>query len=190
MFTFLNEIDHSLFLRLNSYHNPSLDWIMIGISNSKTWIPFYLFLVYLIFKSHTRNKAIFYVLLTLISVGISDYIASGIFKPFFERFRPCHTDSLKGIMILVGECGGKFGFVSSHASTSFALAFSIFFIFKKKFGLYIFMIFWAILVGYSRIYLGVHFPIDIIFGAILGIIITFIVFKLFSIFYFKTSKVI
>lgn len=163
---------------------------MLAISNSKTWIPFYLFLVYLIFKSNTRNKSIIFVTIILVSVGISDYIASGIFKPFFGRLRPCHTDSLKGFMILVGDCGGKFGFVSSHASTSFALAFSILFVFKKKYKLYLFLIFWAILVSYSRIYLGLHFPFDILFGAFVGIISTSIVFKLFSIFYFKTSKVI
>lgn len=186
--TFFNQIDHSLFIWLNSYHNPNLDWIMVAISNSKTWIPFYLFLVYLIFKSNSKNKAIIYVIITLISVGLSDFIASGILKPFFVRFRPCHTDSLKGIMILVGDCGGKFGFVSSHASTSFALAFSILFIFKRKYKLYIYMILWAIMVSYSRIYLGVHFPIDILCGAFLGIILTFIVFKLFSFFYLKTSK--
>ena len=96
-------------------------------------------------------------------------------KPFFHRFRPCHDPAIQNLVHVVGDCGGQFGFASSHASNSFALVMAIYLLAKLNnwsLKLPAFLLFWAIIVSYSRIYVGVHFPTDIVVGAIVGIMIT------------------
>lgn len=153
---------------------------MLFFSNSKVWIPLYLLLIILIFRKNKNNKplAFKYIFIILLALGFSDYIASGIFKPYFQRLRPCQD--ILNQMILVGKCGGKFGFASSHAANSFALFFMIFKIFGRANYLSILMLIWAIIVSYSRIYLGVHYPGDVLVGSLLGILISYSIFELFK----------
>ncbi len=107
-------------------------------------------------------------------------------KPYFERLRPCHDPIIQHLVHVVGDCGGQYGFVSSHAANSFALLMSVY-LMTKKAGistkiLLPFLMFWAIIVSYSRIYVGVHFPTDVVVGALVGVIIPSILFQLLTFF--------
>ncbi len=173
-------LDEKLFLWLNSHHNQVFDKIMTQISTAQNWIPVYIFIIFLIFRKFSVKSSFYKILFIGASVGLSDYISSGIFKPFFERLRPCHNPEIMEFVHTVNHCGGQFGFVSSHAANSIALASAIFLIFGKKSGIFIFMASSAILISYSRIYLGVHYPIDIMAGVTVGFFTTFIIFTLLT----------
>ena len=128
----------------------------------------YLCVLYVIFKNK-RKEFIFITLSFIAVVVLSDQLSSGLIKPLVERLRPSHEPTLSGLVHLVnGYTGGRFGFVSSHAANSFGFAMLSALVFRYK--PYTFFIFlWALVNSYSRIYLGVHYPLDVICGAALGI---------------------
>lgn len=168
--------EYELFLWLNSFHNPTFDVIMLWITYRFTWIPLYLYLIYYLF---TKFRASFWqnLLFIALSVGLSDRFTSGFMKPYFHRFRPCHDPFIQNIVHVVGNCGGEFGFASSHAANCFALS-TVFFLINDNRILNYFLLFWAIIVSYSRIYVGVHFPTDLLVGASVGVFITCFLFIL------------
>src|SRR5689334_17745134 len=128
----LKSIDTSFFLFLNSKHNTFFDPIMYYASEKWTWIPFYCVLLYIIIKNFGK-KTWLIMLLTGIMITLSDEITSALIKNWFARPRPCHETSIMDQVHLVyGYCGGPFGFVSSHASNSFSLAFFLFFISRGR----------------------------------------------------------
>ena len=175
---FLNDLDTQIFLFLNSLHNPVFDEIMFWISHKFTWVPLYVFFLFLLVKKY-RINALWILLAAALLITLSDQ-ASVLIKNSVGRLRPCHNEDLKLLVHLVnGKCGGKFGFVSSHAANSFALA--IFLIpFLKSYWKYfsVALTFWAAMVSYSRIYLGVHYPGDILGGALLGVLIGMVMSRL------------
>ena len=180
MIEFFTYWDTQFFIFLNGINSPFWDNVMYWISGTKSWIPFYLILIIVIVYKQ-RKRAI----ITLIFIGLviflSDQISVHFFKDVFQRLRPCHTPELQDIVHLVkNKCGGKYGFVSSHAANTFALAGFLSFLFRYR-PFIIFIILWASIVSYSRIYLGVHFPLDVICGAILGFVIGFLVYKTYQI---------
>ncbi len=180
-------IDQALFLWLNAHHHTAIDVAMQWITERNTWIPFYLMLIVYLVYQLGWNKGLSLVLLLFLAVGLSDFLASGVFKPYFQRLRPCNDVLIKDSVHLVKGCGGKYGFVSSHAANVFALFMGLNIALKwNRFFKYS-VLSWAIIVAYSRIYVGVHYPLDIIFGAILGIITTFLVFRLFNTFIVKAK---
>jgi undecaprenyl-diphosphatase len=158
--------DSQLFLFLNGLHSPFWDPIMLFASGKLSWVPLYLLLIYFIARKYGWKTLWWLLSITLLIVA-TDQVSAGIFKNTFQRLRPCHTPELQGLMHLVGKCGGKFGFISSHAANTFGVAVFLSFLFKNRWVTYSLLL-WAAFVSYSRIYLGVHFPGDVLCGAIVG----------------------
>jgi len=175
----LEQFDWNLFLYLNSYNSPFWDQVMWIISGKLVWAPLYLAIVWLFFRDSGRKTLIIF-LFILAAITLSDQLSVHAFKDVFMRLRPCHEPALEGMVHIVnGKCGGQFGFVSSHAANSFTIAlFSLLLLKRRWFTISI--ISWAALVSYSRVYLGVHYPGDILGGALLGALIGYIVFKAYS----------
>lgn len=142
---------------------------MSWLSDRPIWIPLYIYLVFILFR-HYGRKAWYLLLSVAILIFLTDQVSVYLFKNVFLRLRPCHDPLLQGIVYTVnGECGGSYGFISSHAANTFGLAIFLFpFLKKFKSGLAWTLIVWATLVSYSRIYLGSHFPLDVIAGAFVG----------------------
>ncbi len=162
-------LDQQLFIFLNSAHSPFWDQVMHAISGKLIWVPLYLGILITIGIKYKR-KFLVILLFIAVAAAFSDQ-ASVLIKNMVQRLRPCHDPALQGIVHLFrGECGGLYGFVSSHATNSFDVALlSLLFIKRRWFSVSI--VIWALVVGYSRIYLGVHYPGDVICGSILGAVI-------------------
>ncbi len=174
----LERLDQQLFLFLNSCYSPFWDKVMHAVSSITIWIPLYIaILIYLGFRY--KRKFIIILLFIILAAALADQISVHLFKNIFQRLRPCHEPSLEGLVHLVdGYCGGMYGFVSSHATNSFNVAIiSLLFIRKRWFTISI--ILWALTVGYSRIYLGVHYPGDVICGSMLGALIGWGIYSLY-----------
>ena len=187
----LKSIDTGLFLALNSAHSPFFDIIMFWASERWIWIPLYIFFAWLLYK-HYGKRAWILILMAGLAVTISDLTVVHLFKNVLLRLRPCHEPSLAGIVHLVNDhCGGKYGFVSSHAANSFALATFLSLLLGKKIRYFtLLIILWAVLLSYSRIYLGVHYPGDVIAGAIWGAGIGAAVFSVFSMLFRRTIRLL
>ncbi len=164
--------DESLLVAINGTHTTIGDVVMSLISNKLVWIPGYAGLAYLLWRSYPKNEFLLAVLVVIPVILIADQTASSVLKPLIARPRPCHVPELDGILHLVnGHCGGPFGFVSSHASNFFAIALYVGWHLRKKFvWLPILLFTIAGMVSFSRVYLGVHYPGDVVGGMILGLI--------------------
>ncbi len=184
MLDFLIQKDIELFLFLNSFNNSFWDIIMYYISAKYTWASLYLAVLVFSFVKYKVKGGLIVLLLFILLIVIADQSSVRFFKNIFERLRPCHNPEISEIIHNPFRCGGKFGFVSSHAANSFAFAVFSLLIFKKKWFSFA-IIFWAIIVSYSRIYLGVHYPADILGGALLGTVCGLFVFGIFNKFNIK-----
>jgi len=176
---FIEQIDQQLFLFLNGFHSPFWDNIMYWISYKFTWVPLYLgTLIYFIYKQ--KQKSIITIVLLIVTIVLADQLSVHLFKNVFLRYRPCHNLDIQNLVHLINNhCGGQYGFVSSHAANAFGFATFTSLIIQKKSITYS-LIFWAILVSYSRIYLGVHYPTDLFGGAMLGISTALLTFFIFT----------
>ena len=173
------QIDQQLFLFINSANSPFWDKVMNLMSMRVVWAPLYIaILIYLGIRY--KRKIWIIILFIILAIVLSDQI-SVIIKNAVDRPRPCHESSLQGLVHIVnGVCGGMYGFVSSHAANSFNVAFiSLMFIKKRWYTVCI--IIWASAVSYSRIYLGVHYPGDVLCGALLGAFIGWGVYRLYEV---------
>ncbi|CAA7387218.1 phosphatase PAP2 family protein [Chryseobacterium fistulae] len=159
--------DKKVFLYLNNLGSSPFDQLWMLISSTWIWVPLYIIFCYLLFKNYKLRSFVFILLFIAMGVTISDQLAS-VFKYGVARLRPCHDPTLEHHMRIV-KCGGQYGFYSAHASNTFFLASYLTILLKDKIKWFPYAIFvWAIIVSYSRIYLGVHFPIDILVGVFVG----------------------
>lgn len=165
----LIELDKELLLFLNSFHTPWLDPIMFWITKTLFWLPLYLFLLFLVIKNFKKDAWIVLIGIA-ITILLADQITSGFMKPFFARLRPSREPSLQGLVHLVnGYTGGKYGFASSHAANTFATALFFWLLFKDRYRWVWILFVWAVVMTYTRIYLGAHYPGDILVGLLIGL---------------------
>ena len=163
----IENIDQQLFLLINSHNSPLWDSIMYAISGRLIWVPLYLAILLTLWFRY-RRKMLVIILLIAVAITFSDQV-SVLIKLSVQRLRPCHEPALEGLVHLVNEkCGGAYGFVSSHASNSFTIAFLSLLLIRRRW-FTVSIILWAIIIAYSRIYLGVHYPGDVVAGSLLGI---------------------
>lgn len=161
--------DEQLFLYLNGQHQDWLDSLMFAVTGKLIWVPLYAFFIYLIIKKFDKSSV--WVLAGVgLAILIADQTASGLMKPFFERLRPCHDPRWEGLMYNYGGCGGMYGFVSSHAANTFALAIYLNLVLRRYYTGLGWLFLWAAVISFSRVYLGVHYPMDIVVGGIVGLI--------------------
>ncbi|MDG1724170.1 MAG: phosphatase PAP2 family protein [Bacteroidia bacterium] len=177
----LIDIDQRLFITIHyDYANSFFDGLMPIIRNAKTWIPLYLVFIFLIFKKH-KNKGLFILIATILIVALTDQFSAGFIKPYFERLRPCHEPDLSKYIRGLIDCGGQYGFISSHATNHFGLVVIMSWFFKEscnlRYSSWLFFI-WALLISFAQIYVGKHYPGDIFIGALSGIFIGWIILSL------------
>ena len=185
----LSTIDSDLFLYLNSLHTSWLDKVMVLFTDMWVWMPLYLLLIYWTVRQY--GKRCWWVFLAVgIVVLCTDQLASHVCKPVFQRLRPCFNADFQDLIHLPkGLAGGQYGFVSSHAANTFSIAAFLIPVLKK----YspwpaILLLLWAFISSYSRIYIGYHYPGDIVCGAILGVLVGLICWKVFQIIQRKAWK--
>ena len=171
----LQKIDEYLFRIINSAGWEQMDQLMILFSSKWFWIPLYIYILYLIYKRFSDQFIKILLVLGLL-IFIADFGSVHLFKEVFERARPCHF--LEGIRVVDG-CGGPFGFISSHASNSFAIAFFMALLFRNFWG-FAWLFSWAVVIGFSRIYLGVHYPFDILGGMFWGLFVSLLVYYIYK----------
>ena len=179
MIDYLDSLDKSILLYLNGFHTPFFDYFMWNISKTATWILMGLILIYIMFKDNWR-RGILVVIGIALTITIADQISSGIIKEIFERPRPARSPEIGSLVHIVNNYrGGGFSFVSSHAANTMGVAIFVSLLFRNKIITFS-MLFWSVLVAYSRIYLGMHYLGDILGGMLVGILSGSLVYLLYS----------
>ncbi|MDG1714652.1 phosphatase PAP2 family protein [Lacinutrix sp.] len=173
-------LDHELFLYLNNLGTETWDGFWLFYTDKKHWIPFYAILAYLTYKRLDTKMFILTIIVIALMILVTDQVTNLFKKVLFMRLRPCHNADLIDHMRLVKSwCGGQFGYFSGHASNSMAVAVFAGLMLRDRYKYLIFMLlFWAALMGYSRIYIGVHFPLDVVSGFVFGALSGFTFYKL------------
>ena len=182
----LIQFDQQLLLRLNGSDSVYWDGVWMCITTVGTWVPFYLSMLYVILRSYKLRQILAVLLLMGLAILLADQVASGLCKPYFHRFRPTHEPLLQGqVDIVEGYVGGLYGFMSSHAANGFAIFTFMSLIFRHSMvGVCLFL--YAGLTSFSRIYLGVHYPGDILCGGLWGIVSGLLAYQAYS--YFMTRQ--
>lgn len=170
----LSRIDEQLFLKLNGQVSPFIDQLMFIISDKYVWIPFYIILLAFIIRKY-RWKSIWIVIGAILLITLADQV-SNVLKENVKRFRPCKDPEINHLVHIVNNyCRSSYGFVSGHAANSMALAGIISLMFSNKW-IISGMVLWSAIVSYSRIYLGVHFPGDVMGGWVVGLFFAFLIY--------------
>ena len=180
----LIEWDKQLLLFFNGFRVSWLDPVVLVLTETFFWLPLYLFLLYTLIRSFRKTSWIALLGITL-TIVLTDRITSGFMKPYFQRLRPSREPSLEGMVQLAqsfsGEIytGGLYGFASSHAANTFGTAMFFWLLFRREKPWIVWLFPWAILMTYTRIYLGVHYPGDILVGGILGMLCGWVSYRLY-----------
>ena len=171
--------ERKLFLFLNEGGSVFWDNAMWTYTGLVTWVPMVLFILYIAFRNQQLREGLLVLGSITLALLLASLISAVIFKPFFQRFRPTHHPDYKDLVNILNDFrGGDYGFISGHATNSFALAFFFSKLFRNRL-VTIAMMFWAALNSYSRIYLGVHFISDIVAGFIIGALIGLFVYEIY-----------
>ena len=172
------EFDQNLLLYLNNLGTSNWDSFWFAVTNKLTFIPLYIFLLYLMFNNQNRKAIFLLVFILIMMITFTDQVTN-LFKDGFERLRPCAQEGVVEFLRL-GDCHG-FGFFSGHSSNSMAAAVFTILMLKSKYKKFIFlMIPWSLMVGYSRIYVGKHYPLDVVCGLAFGVISGYLFYTFFS----------
>lgn len=165
----LLELDRKLFLEMNgNFRTPWLDQLMMFLTSTMAWIPLFVLLLYFIIRTFKKD-AWMVVLAIALTIALADQVTSSLMKPFFERLRPSHEPEIREMVNVVNRYrGGKFGFASSHAANTFGVATLMWLVLRDYRPWMALLFIWPVVVGYTRIYLGVHYPGDILAGFVVG----------------------
>ncbi|HMG15725.1 MAG TPA: phosphatase PAP2 family protein [Saprospiraceae bacterium] len=171
--------DYSLFHFINTdLANPVLDYLAPIIRERMTWIPLYLILLFFIVYRF-KLKSLLIIIFAVMAVGGTDFINSSIIKPQVKRMRPCRDSKLEGNVRVLITCGSGYSFPSSHSANHFALAcFLSLSVFSMRRNIKIALYFWAFLIAFSQVYVGVHFPVDVTAGALFGMLIALALYQI------------
>jgi undecaprenyl-diphosphatase len=173
IFQQIKDIDQSLFRQINGvWHHPLLDTILPWTRHSNNWIPMYLILLgWMGYQIGWKTWK--WLLFALLNVTLTDQVSSSIFKPLFHRLRPCNDPALFGkTRLLLEHCSGGFSITSSHAANHFGLAMFLFVSLTPLFKKYTWLFFiWAGIISYAQVYVGVHYPLDVMVGAMIGLVV-------------------
>jgi undecaprenyl-diphosphatase len=183
----LKLIDKTILLAINSFHSSFLDVVMFYLSEIWIFTPFFIYLIYLIYKKIGIKKTSILIVFVAILITLCDQTAT-VTKKSVKRFRPTHNiEIIDNLLIVKNYRGGTYGFFSGHAANTFGIAMFLFLLFSKqtKASRFVFFI-WAGLVSYSRMYLGVHYPSDIFVGMLVGLFFGFVVYQLQKLYFLKT----
>lgn len=183
MIEWLEHIDREILFAINGAHSPALDKVMWIISEKYFGIPFYLLFLFLAYRSFGIKGMLIFLLLGGICVGITDLSSKHLFKEVFLRYRPSQNLELTNQLHYVNNYkGGTYGFISNHSANMFAITFFAFLSFWKsnRDRMLILLFLFPVIVAYSRVYLGVHYPSDVAAGALWGMIIGWIFYRIFQ----------
>jgi len=173
MLNFLRTLDEELLLFFNGLHSPWLDSVMISLTDGRAWLPLFLFTIIFILVKY-KYRGLYVLLFVGLVITLGDQISSSLLKPLVGRLRPSHEPHLEGILHIVNNYrGGLFSFVSSHATNSFGVATILWLLIGKPHKWILVFFGWAAVFSFTRIYLGVHYPADVLAGALLGASIAF-----------------
>lgn len=172
-------LDEKLFIYLNGLGSETYDGFWLTITKQYNWIPLFLFLLYLVFKKLGTKQTLYLLLFVVILLLFTDQITN-VFKNGFQRLRPCNNPAIN-TFIRVVQVRTSFSFFSGHAANTMAVATFLYFIFKKDFKYFGLLFLWPLIFAYSRIYLGLHYPLDIISGYFFGAISGFLMFKFYRV---------
>ncbi len=170
------EKDHQLLIFLNNLGNENWDGFWLNITNKFAWLPLYLLILYLFFKYLGWEKTLLTLLIVALLVTFTDQFVNWI-KYSFERLRPNKDDTMKNLIRVVKDSGG-YSFLSGHATNSMAVSTFVILSLRSYFKPVYFILVWPLLFAYSRIYLGVHYPLDVVSGLVLGFTIGIIFYRI------------
>jgi undecaprenyl-diphosphatase len=174
----LLSLDTQLFIYLNGLGSETYDGLWLIITKQVNWIPFFLLLLYLIYKKIGMKQTAYLLLFVAVLVLVTDQITN-VFKYMVQRERPCNNPEIKSIIRVV-QVRNSFSFFSGHAANTMAVTTFLYLLFKKQFKYFGFLFLWPLIFAYSRIYLGLHYPIDILSGFLCGVITGYLMYKTYQ----------
>ncbi len=180
MIEFLSQIDTQVFLFFNSFHTPALDQFMMLLSHRMVWVPMYVMIFAMVVHRYGLPAGIIVALGVALTVTLADQTCATLIRPFVQRLRPANPDNPISdlVHIVWGYRGGSYGFPSCHAANTFAVATYLSYVFRHRRLAVVSLFAWAAFNCYSRVYLGVHYPGDILVGAVIGVFMGYIVHRI------------